>query len=477
LRRARATHRDTSLGAILTDIYVVAFAVAIYGALAAAAIRRHLRLPEAGSPAEKGVRGWLLVAVVLVLGGLAWHAVRDLGPLYVTAAARYWAAGTPVDRAGWLRPAFGWVLLVGAGCGALFGVGITLIGGADVRLVIATTLAGAALPAVAVVAQAKAVPAAAVVVRPPEAVAAVAPRSAFGGRRRSAPGHGTATVVVGLGLAAALGIVTLDALDISVPLPAFPAPVFAVAAALLAVGTAAAALRRLGRLDAAALTGGAQLADAATVSLVLLQPAMFTDIVEIRRWRRVGRVHSGRLGPPPSFVAGGLRRVWTLVRADLRRQWRRPAGLLAWAALAVVPYAMTLVAPAAAAPARVVAGYLAIGRVSAGLRTVCRSAALRRLLGGSDPVLRFSHLVVPAVALVLWWPSTLPVSRGPGWAEPLLALGVLAAAYRSASRHPTRYDGPAMETPFGIMQPELVTQIVRGPDLVAAVALVAFALR
>lgn len=48
---------------------------------------------------------------------------------------------------------------------------------------------------------------------------------------------------------------------------------------------------------------------------------------------------------------------------------------------------------------------------------------------------------------------------------------------RAASRRPTRYDGAAVDTPFGIVQPELVTQIVRGPDLVAALPLAAFALR
>jgi hypothetical protein len=183
--------------------------------------------------------------------------------------------------------------------------------------------------------------------------------------------------------------------------------------------------------------------------------------------------------------------MWTLVRADLRRQRRRPAGLVAWAGLLVVPYATALVAPGGVAPARVVAGYLATERLCAGLRTVCRSAALRRLLGGSDAVLRAGHLVVPGVALAAWWALTLPATGGAGWAqtaaahtttggagwlEPVLAAGVLAAAYRSATRRPTRYDGPAVDTPFGIVQPDLVTQVVRGPDLVAAVALGAFVL-
>jgi hypothetical protein len=472
LRRARSAHRETSLGAVLTDAYVVALFVAVYGAFAVTGIRRYLRLPDAGSPAENGVRAWLLVAVVLVLGGLAWSAVRDLGPLYVTAAGRYWAAGAPVDRTGWLRPGLGWVVLVGTGFGALFGAVVMLIGGTGWGVVVAAGFAGAALPAAAVVAQ---------------AAAAVRPRTRF------AAGRGVATVLAGTGTAVAVGVVALDAFGVSVPGPGLPLPVLAVVAACLAAGTVVVALRRLGRLDAAALTGGAQLADAATVSLVLLQPAMFSDIVEIRRWRRVGSVHSGRLGPPPSTVAGRerLRRLWTLVRADLRRQARRPGGLLAWAGLAVVPYAMGLVAPGGVAPARVVAGYLATERLCAGLRAVCRSAALRRLIGGSDVLLRLAHLPVPAVALAIWWAATLPASAAPAWGEPasaapasaapawgelLLAAGVLAAAYRAAGRRPTRYDGPAVDTPFGIVQPDLVTQIVRGPDLVAVLALAVFAL-
>ncbi|GIJ60199.1 DUF6297 family protein [Virgisporangium aurantiacum] len=477
LRRARSAHRETSLGAVLTDVYMVALLVAVYGAFAVTAIRRHLRLPAAGSPAESGVRAWLLIAVVLVLGGLAWAAVRDLGPLYVTGAARYWAAGAPVDRAGWLRPALGWVAFVGAACGALFGVGVMLIGDTGWGLGLAATFAGAALPAAAVVAQAATATGAA---RPTTTTGDRGTDTGTGRRASGAPGRGTAIALAGSGTTIAIGVVVLDGLGVSVSAPAVPLSLLTVVAGLVAVGTGVAALRRLGRLDAAALSGGAQLADAATVSLVLLQPAMFSDIVEVRRWRRVGSVHSGPLGPPPSIVAGRdrLRRLWTLVRADLRRQVRRPGGVLAWAGLGVVPYAMTLVAPGGAAPARVVAGYLATERLCAGLRTICRSAALRRLLGGSDLLLRLSHLPVPAVALALWWPATLPASPiNPAWAEPLLAVGVLAAAYRAAGRRPTRYDGAAVDTPFGIVQPDLVTQIVRGPDLVAALALAAFTLR
>lgn len=498
LRRARSAHRETSIGAILTDVYMVGLALAIYGALAVTAIRRHLRLPSAGSPAESSVRGWLLVAVVLVLGGLAWHAARDLGPVYVTAAARYWAAGAPVDRAAWLRPALGWVTAVGAACGALFGTLVVLIGGADPILIVATTLAGAALPPAAVVAQAKGV-AHARRVAGAEGVGRAADKArgekvvrgervaraedvAPGGGQGRAVGAGRAKGVsglVGLGVGLAVFVVGVDSLGYSLPAPALPGVVLACLAGIGAAFAVGLGLGRLGRLDAAALSGGAQLADAATVSLVLLQPAMFSDIIEIRRWRRVGLVRSRRHpGPAPAFLAHRetLRRGWGLVRADLVRQGRRRAGLLAFAGLAVVPYAMTLVAPGGTAPARVIAGFLAAERLCAGLRALCRSAALRRLLGGTDLALTISHLVVPGIGLALWWTATLPASPGPWPLEPLLACGILGAAYRAASRRPTRYDGPAVDTPFGIVQPDLVTQIVRGPDLAASVALLAFTL-
>jgi hypothetical protein len=90
-------------------------------------------------------------------------------------------------------------------------------------------------------------------------------------------------------------------------------------------------------------------------------------------------------------------------------------------------------------------------RVAAGTgRAVCRSAALRRLLGGSDPLLRPSHLPVPAAASTVWWWATLPASpTKPGRAEPLLAAGVLAAAYRAAGRRPRAHRAGVEVPPAG----------------------------
>jgi Family of unknown function (DUF6297) len=457
LRRARSAHQTTTLGERLTDVYLMAMFVAIYGTGLATATRRHVRLPPAGSPATAETRAWLALAGATVLVGLMWYAARSLGPLYVTPPARSWVAGAPVDRRAWLAPSFAWLLVAAAGLGGLLaGLAVLVshaeVAGTTVLLVTASVAGAVALAAATVVAQ--------------------VPRSR-GPAFASTPVAGPVTTAAGVVLAAA--VLLLHRREVSLPMLEVPAIWVAASTVACAVAAVGAAVSRLGRHEMAVLTGGAQLADAVTLAVVLLQPSMLSDIVEIRRWRRKGWVRSRRFARPYG-------RVWTLLQADLRRQARRPSGPLAWLGLLLVPYAALVVAPGAAAPVRVVAGYLATERLCAGLRAVCRSPSLRRALGGTDRLLLATHLVVPASALGVWWVLTLP-ARGAlagspiGWSELFLALGVLFAAYRAASRRPTRYDGPAIDTPFGLVQPDLVRQLVRGFDVLAIVALAAFLLR
>jgi Family of unknown function (DUF6297) len=462
LRRARSAHRTTTLGERLTDVYLLAMFVAIYGTGLATATRRHVRLPPAGSPATADTRAWLALAGATVLVGLIWHAARSLGPLYVTPPARSWAAGAPVDRRAWLAPSLGWLLVVAAGLGGLLAGLAVLVSHAEVA---ATTV----LLVTASVAGAVALAAATVVAQSPRSR-----RPAFAATTAAGAGAiGPAMVALGVLMAAA--VLLLHADDVRLPMPEVPAFWVAASTVACAVVTVGAAVSRLGRHDMAVLSGGAQLADAVTLAVVLLQPSMFSDIVEVRRWRRVGWVRSRRFVPPYG-------RVWALLQADLRRQARRPAGPLAWLGLVLVPYAALVVAPGAAAPVRVVAAFLATERLCAGLRAVCRSPSLRRALGGTDRLLRATHLVVPGIALGIWWAMTLPARGAPagtaiGWSELILAFGVLLAAYRAASRRPTRYDGPAIDTPFGLIQPDLIRQLVRGLDVLAIVALAAYLLR
>ncbi|WP_344131165.1 DUF6297 family protein, partial [Luedemannella flava] len=220
------------------------------------------------------------------------------------------------------------------------------------------------------------------------------------------------------------------------------------------------AVRALGRVDRASLSGGAQLTSAAVAAAALLDPTMLTGLVESRRWRRVGRVRSRR------FLRGG--RAWALLQAEVRRLYRNPVAPLTWAGLILLEYAVAVAVPSIAAPARVIGAYLAVSRLTGGLRTLTRSPGLRRSLGGSDAAVRAVHLVVPAIGAALWWLATAPVGRDlPGWMTYVMIAGVVVAAHRTATRPPLDYGGAFAETPFGIIPVDLLRRIFRGPDLVA----------
>ena len=239
------------------------------------------------------------------------------------------------------------------------------------------------------------------------------------------------------------------------------------------------AAHTLPRLDRARLGSGAQLASAAMSSALWLDPALLTGVLEVRRWRRVGRVRSRdfRRGPPAFLRVPGVPRIprlpWALLRGECVRALRRPGALAVWASLALLQYAVAVAAPSLAGVARLVLAYLAAGRLTPGLRTVARSSALRRALGGNDRLVRGVHLVLPALMTLVWWLVTMPAGAdGAGPAGALLVAGVVAAAYRGATRPPMTYDGAVVETPFGLLPLGLVLQLARGPDLLGAVILV-----
>ena len=129
-------------------------------------------------------------------------------------------------------------------------------------------------------------------------------------------------------------------------------------------------------------------------------------------------------------------------------------------------------APAAAGPVRIVAAYLAVDRLAGGLRAVARSAPLRRILGGTDHELKYVHLVVPGVGLVVWWLGTSWAAPAvPSIVEALLLLGLLGAVYRTATRPPMAYDVDIADSPLGPVPTTLLRRLVRGPDLVAVLVL------
>jgi hypothetical protein len=192
--------------------------------------------------------------------------------------------------------------------------------------------------------------------------------------------------------------------------------------------------------------------------------------VENRRWRSIGQVVSRPLRP------GRLLRrlprvalVRVLLRAELRRPLRHPGALVVWTALLLVMYAVALAVPSIAAGMHVVLAYLAATRLTSGLRAISRSPGLRRLLGGRDAVQRLVHLVVPTVGTVVWYLATVPAYRhGTIGLDLLLVPGIVFAAYRAATRPPIKYGGPVTETPFGTLPVDLLRQVLRGPDVIAA---------
>ncbi|MFG1916848.1 DUF6297 family protein [Micromonospora sp. NPDC048898] len=443
LRRARGRHHDHSLGDVLGDAYVIVLFVGMYGWFAISASRDLLDSPTVGQ-AEPGVRWWLALAALLAGAGLAWRGLRALGPLLVTPATQSWAVSAPVDRRAWLAPRFV-LLLLGAAAGtAALGVAVAALGGVSDPAALGWAAAagagwGAAALALSVVAQ-----------------------SSRAGRRWPAVA-GAAPMVMAAVLTA--GVVLLGHLGDGLPRPAATPTValFALAVPLVGLGTIR-AVRALPRVDRATLTTGAQFANAAATATILLDPSLLAGLVESRRWRRIGRVHSRRFLPGPGW--------WAFLQADVRRLRRHPSALLIWVTLIGVQYAAALALPGLAGAAQVVFAYLAANRLTGGLRSVSRSPGLRRALGGSDALLRGIHVVVPAVGAGLWWLSTLPsVEPGPAWLAPTLALGVVAAAFRAGTRPPINYGGATVNTPFGMVPVDLVRQGSRGPALLAGLVL------
>lgn len=446
LRRERRRHRESRAG----DLYLLLLFVLCYGAIAGRVLSRytgqHGSLVDQAGPE----RWWLASAAALALAGLAWRGMRLVGPLLAAPATQSWCVSAPVDRAGWLRGPLLARLAVAAMAGAALGTVCAALAGAGALgwPAAAGAEAGAALVALAALLQS----------------------------RRLRRIHPAEWVPVGAGFAGAVVVLALHAQGAVPAVPALP-PVPVAAAGLLLTGVlVAVAVRGLPRIDRAAMASGAQIASATATAAIFLDPALLAGVLAARRWRNVGRVRPRRFWPGWVRLPGA--RWWLLLAADARRLARRPGGVAVWAALLVIPYAVAVLAPPLAAPARLVAAYFATDRLAAGLRLIHASPALRRALGGGDRWLHRVHLVAPALGLAVWWLLSAPIDSPPGYPVQLLfPAGVLAAVYRAATRPPRSYAGAgAFDTPFGMLPAGLLIQLVRGLDLLAVLALVQFVL-
>jgi hypothetical protein len=435
LRRGRRAHSERGLGEVLGDAYLALLFVAIYVTAAVRGLAAHAHLPR-GHPDPE--RGWLLAAGLVFALGALWRVARTVGPLLAQPASAAWCLSSPVDRRGWLLPSLAGLLAAGTVVGAAAGAVAAVIASSGALAwaalawtVLATASGTGGLLALGVVAQ----------VRP--------------GRWSAVPG----VALFGAGLAGAIAVTGGVRLA---PVPSL-API-AIAAAGFAVAATVAAGSALPRLNRSSLTAGAGLATATVTAAIWLDLSLLTGVLEANRWRRIVRVRSRR------FVGGG--RIWVLVQAELRRVARRRSALAAWVVLLLVPYAVGTFSTSGAGVARLVAGYLAAGRLAAGLRRISNSTGLARAIGGSDRELRATHLVVPGFGLALWWALTLPAAPVPPALAVLFPAGLLFAVYRAATRPPLSYDGAMVDTPFGMFPSGLLKQLGRGVDVLGVLVAV-----
>jgi hypothetical protein len=172
------------------------------------------------------------------------------------------------------------------------------------------------------------------------------------------------------------------------------------------------------------------------------------------------------LSAQPARLRGA--RLTVLVWTDLLRLRRGPNAVLVWAGLAALPALVALGGQVDWVPVvHLVAAFVATDRLAAGLKAVCRSAAIRRMLGMSDGSLKRAHLVVPAAGAIVWCAATVAFTPHVTWVHGLVSVvGAVAVVYRIATRPPLDYGVAAID--FGVLGPVpigLVVQLSRGPLL------------
>ena len=389
-------------------------------------------LSGAGRPGSAWAALWLSVLAAAVL----LKVLLAVGPVFAGADRLFWVFSSPVPRGELLRPRLAWLLAGGAAAGAVWPAVVSGVVGTVLPPFVAVGIgaaAGVAVVAVAVVLQR-------VRVRPQRWLSVLA------------------------GVAVPALFMPPD-WDVREPASGVVAVAWAVAITL--AGVALESVRHLRRFDLAA---GAALAGVARVSVSWFDLALLGAILAERRARALGRVKSARLR--------GSRLV-VLVWSDVLRLRRSPNALLVWAALLPVPGLVALGGEVeVVAAVHLVAAFLATDRLAAGLKSVCRSPALRRALGLPDRTLRLAHLAFPAAGAVLWCAVTTAITPHVTVLNGVVsAVGAVAAVYRIATRPPVDYGAAIVSVGFyGPAPLGLVVQLSRGPALLAVLAVAQTAL-
>ncbi|WP_170970350.1 DUF6297 family protein [Nocardioides jishulii] len=462
LARARARRRDGAerftdlyvwvFSGVLFAVWIVSFAretftsqVCTVGEGAGCVLQQH--------PASSAVAVAMLGLGALVLAGGA------VGPVSAERAAARWLLGTTAERA---------VLLRGPLAAT---VGAAALGGTLVGLLTALAAQGGGLDPVVLALGAVVGALGAAVVQ----VALVVVQPRLSGRQ---PGRGAGAVLVLLGLTLLSAVVTRVAHLPEPPAGGWrvegPGLVGAVvttglllAALVVALVVALVLLRRpgsvLAELSDAQLARGREVVDAVADSALMMDATALTGLQRRRADLRGGRHPSRPLR---------WRGAYAFLVADLRLVRRR------WRAVAVT---------FAAVPAIVVAGegfgyggaVLLAGVVAAwsgrqagqGLRTWLGSPGLRRAVVAPTHGVTLALTLLPALASAcVAMPAVLLVD-GPWWGGLHLAVAGLAATIRSSDPVPAEL-GAVVTTPAGALPIGVVRQLLHGPDVAVALALV-----
>lgn len=434
--------RHTSARERVADLLLVAmYAAMIVGLVAGATQAGFDRAAAMDAVVTSTVlRHWVVALGVSLVAISCAKVALTFGPVLVRGPTQSWLLSSPIDRRMLLVGRFAIVAACGAVTGALLALLAMIAGGGAADAVSVALVIGGALGST-VASATVLIQASAVRVRRAQAglnvmlgacVAALVTVLAF----RPSASPAVADLVTNQGM-------------------------IAMATALVAAGVttwfAQAFLARLGR---AQLSVGADIAEATAVTATFMEPTILWGVLLIKRARRIGRVHSVRFrGTRPA----------TLVMADLVRVRRTWAGPAVWAGLLPVPYlAEAIVAPVALPAIHLITAFLAADRLAGGLRIICRTPALRRMLGGSDRQLILAHLALPTAGVIVWCAATAPALPSMTFLVcALSAAGSVLVIYRMATRPPIEYTTPMLETGFGTggVPIWLSLQLSRGPAL------------
>ncbi|MET0423703.1 MAG: DUF6297 family protein [Actinoplanes sp.] len=436
ISRTQSSHRER--GATAGNLYFAGLFLAVVGGMI------HRQLAAVFWPTDPNASRLAGLALIPVLFGLLYLALRRFGPLALSRPAAAWLLPAPVSRRRLLFPSLRITAIVAALTGAI--AGITIVGHAAPRTMGGETVAllgllagliGIALLLVALAAQA-------------------------GGRWGDAVDR-----VVSLLFAAGLAGLVADATgEVSIADGGWPTAAVLVpltGAVALVVGVFfGLAVRGLARTPNDRILEAAKTAGTLFDTAFGMEPSFLADMIERRYWAH-RRLRSVRFWP----------RLPVLINQDLLLAARRRNRVLWMVGAAALPLLLGS-APAWLAAVAVLIGVMLVAGIPAGnVRTDAGNPVLLRMLGLTSRQSIQQRLIVPGVFAAIWAAGSLSLLHaagdlpaGPWWALGLSLgpVGAAAAVHRARVGF-VRNELLPLDTPMGTISPGPLVYAVMGPDL------------